>query len=87
LLIGGNRPILVPGMFPILIGSANVAVLIICLMGLQCCYFRKSWKWFWLMLVCVLLSAASASFEIYQWLGAQAQNSAQGLDRSLVNPL
>jgi hypothetical protein len=74
-------------MIPILIGAANVAVLLICLMGLQCCYFRKSWKWFWLMLVCVLLSGASAGVELYQWLGPQAEDSLPRLDRSLVNPL
>ena len=74
-------------MIPILIGAANVAVLIICLMGLQSCYFRKSWKWFWLMLVCVLLSGASAGVELYEWLGPQAETSLPRLDRSLVNPL
>jgi len=74
-------------MIQILIGSANVAVLIICLMGLQSCYFRRSWKWFWLMLLCVLLSGACAGFEIYQWLGPSAQISMPRLDRSMVNPL
>jgi hypothetical protein len=74
-------------MIPILLGSANVAVLIVCLMGLQSCYFRKSWKWFWLMFLCVLLSGASAGVELYQWLGPNQETSMPRLDRSSVNPL
>jgi hypothetical protein len=73
-------------MYPILLGTANISVLIICLMGVQTCYFRHNWKWFWLMLVCVILSAASAFVLFYGWFCPESPLLPR-LDRSLVNPL
>jgi hypothetical protein len=74
-------------MYQILLGSANVFVLIICLIGVQSCYFRANWKWFWLMLVCVVLSGASAFVLFYGWFNPESPASLPRLDRSLVNPL
>ncbi len=74
-------------MIQILLGAANIMVLIICLMGMQTCYFRSNWKWFWLLLFCVVVSAGCAAVEFYQWLGPDTPFSMPRLDRSLVNPL
>ena len=74
-------------MYPILIGTANVSVLIICLIGVQTCYFRRNRKWFWLMLVCVLLSGASAFILFYGWFNPESSVAVPRLDRSMVNPL
>jgi hypothetical protein len=54
-------------MSQILLLTANCFVLIICLVGVQTCYFRQRWKWFWLMLVCVVLSGGCISIVLYQW--------------------
>jgi hypothetical protein len=74
-------------MTAILLGSANVAVFIICLIGMQACYFRSNWKWFWLLLVCVILTGGCAFVEIYPWLHPDSQTLLPRLDRSMVNPL
>jgi hypothetical protein len=74
-------------MSPILLGTANVSVLIICLVGVQTCYFRRNWKWFWLLLVCVVLSGASAFVLFYGWFYSDASVVQPRLDHSLVNPL
>jgi hypothetical protein len=60
---------------------ANVFIFIICLVGMQSCYFRRRWLWFWLMLVCVLLSGACASIVLRQWMTGM---SPQEID--LVHP-
>ena len=74
-------------MSQILLGTANVSVLIICLIGVQTCYFRRNWKWFWLMLVCVILSGACAFFIFYQWFNPGTPLHLPRFDRSLANPL
>jgi hypothetical protein len=74
-------------MTQILIATANVSVLIICLIGVQTCYFRRNWKWFWLLLVCVVLSGASAIVLFYGWFNPDAPLRLPRLDRSMVNPL
>ncbi len=74
-------------MYPILIGTANVSVLLICLVGVQTCYFRRNWKWFWLLLVCVVLSGFSAFVLFYGWFNPENPLLQPRLDRSLVNPL
>jgi hypothetical protein len=74
-------------MYQILIGTANVSVFIICLIGVQTCYFRQNWKWFWLMLVCCVLSGASAFVLFYGWFDPASPIALPRLDRSLVNPL
>ena len=55
-------------MSQILLMAGNFFILIIALMGVQRCYFKASWKWFWLMLICVLLSATCISIVVYQWV-------------------
>jgi hypothetical protein len=74
-------------MYQVLLGTANVSILIICLVGMQACYFRRNRKWFWLMLVCVLLSGASAFVLFYGWLNPDSPLLQPRLDRSMVNPL
>jgi hypothetical protein len=74
-------------MSQILLGTANVSVLIICLVAVQTCYFRRNWKWFWLLLACVLLSGASAFVLFYGWFYPESTLSLPRLDRSLTNPL
>jgi hypothetical protein len=74
-------------MYQILLGTANVSVFIICLVAVQTCYFRRNWKWFWLLLVCVLLSGTSAFILFYGWFNPASTVALPRLDRSLVNPL
>ncbi len=74
-------------MSQILLGTANVSVLIICLVGVQTCYFRRNWKWFWLLLICVLLSGVSAFVLFYGWFNPEVSLHLPRLDRSLANPL
>jgi hypothetical protein len=74
-------------MFQILLGTANVSVLIICLVGVQTCYFRRNWKWFWLLLVCVILSGASAFVLFWGWFYPGSAAHLPRLDRSLPNAL
>jgi hypothetical protein len=74
-------------MTAILLGSANVAVFIICLIGVQACYFRGNRKWFWLLLICAILTGGCAVVEIYYWLNPPLSGGLPGLDRSSVNPL
>jgi len=74
-------------MSQILLGTANVSVLIICLVAVQTCYFRRNWKWFWLLLVCVILSGTSAFILFYGWFYPESSLSLPRLDRSLTNPL
>jgi hypothetical protein len=57
----------------ILIG--NLFTLIISLMGTQACYFKSNWKWFYLMLVCVFLSAGCILVVLYQWVYVAAAPS------------
>jgi len=52
----------------IIILIANFFVFIICLIGAQTCYFKKRWKWFCLMLTCIIMSGACIFIELYQWL-------------------
>lgn len=74
-------------MAQILLGTANIFVLIVCLVGVQTCYFRRNWKWYWLLLICAVLSGASAFVFFYQWLHPESPLVVPRLDRSLVNPL
>jgi glucan phosphoethanolaminetransferase (alkaline phosphatase superfamily) len=53
----------------LLLMIGNFFILIICLMGAQSCYFKRNWKWFWLMLVCVLLSSGGIATVVYEWMG------------------
>jgi len=52
----------------ILILSGNFFVLIICLIGAQTCYFKRSWKWFVLSMLCVVISAGCIGLAVYQVL-------------------
>jgi hypothetical protein len=56
----------------ILILIGNFFVFIICLTGAQACYFKKRWKWFFLMVACVLISGTCVFIELYQWLAPAA---------------
>jgi hypothetical protein len=73
-------------MSQILLGTANVSVLIICLVGVQTCYFRRNWKWFWLLLICVILSGVSA-FVLFYGFNPEVSLHVPRLDRSPPNPL
>ena len=73
-------------MSQILLGTANVSVLIICLVGVQTCYFRRNWRWFWLLLVCVILSGASA-FVLFYGFNPDSAAHLPRLDRSPPSPL
>jgi hypothetical protein len=53
-------------MSQLLFVTANLFILIICLVGAQSCYFRRRWKWFWLMLTCVVLSGSCVIFMVNQ---------------------
>jgi len=55
-----------PELFFILLVTGNFLILIICLMAMQACYFKGNWKWYWLMLVAVVISAASLGILVYQ---------------------
>jgi hypothetical protein len=52
----------------ILILSGNFVVFILSLIGAQASYFGKSWKWFVLAVICVLISGACIFAELAQWL-------------------
>ena len=52
-------------MSDILLLTGNFFILIISLVGVQACYFRGRWKWFCLMLVCVILSAMCIGIVVY----------------------
>jgi hypothetical protein len=55
-------------MSQILLVSGNFFILIITLMGMQSCYFKAKWRWFWLMLACALISGMCIAVEFYQWM-------------------
>jgi hypothetical protein len=57
----------------ILIG--NLFILIISLMGTQTCYFKSNWKWFYLMLACVFISAGCILIVLYQWVFVAGHSS------------
>ncbi len=73
-------------MAPLLLVAANFFILIICLMGVQSCYFKRRWMWFWLMLVCVLLSGTCIGVVFYGWLFPDTQEL-QGLNLRPTTPL
>jgi MFS family permease len=60
-------------MSQILLVTGNFFILIIALMGTQSCYFKAKWKWFWLMLVCAVISAMCVGVEFYQWMAPESQ--------------
>ncbi len=74
-------------MIPLLLLTGNFFILIIALMGLQCCYFRHNWRWFWLMFCCVLLSAGCLGAELYQVLGPKPPRDLVPYARQLLTPL
>jgi glucan phosphoethanolaminetransferase (alkaline phosphatase superfamily) len=71
----------------ILILSGNFFVLIICLIGAQTCYFKRNWKWFYLSLLCVLISAGCIGAEMYQAWGPGAAAEQSVVVRSPTTPL
>jgi len=74
-------------MSQLLLLTGNFFILIICLVGVQCCYFRQRWKWFWLMLVCVLMSATCIGIVVYQWLSPAPERELPIVVRSPTTPL
>jgi len=52
----------------ILILIGNFFVFIFCLIGAQACYFRRSWKWFAVTMVCVTISGFCIFVELTEWL-------------------
>jgi glucan phosphoethanolaminetransferase (alkaline phosphatase superfamily) len=59
----------------ILLLSGNLFILIISLVGVQASYFRRRWKWFWAMLVCVIMSGMCLAVTLYQWLAPPTDTS------------
>ncbi len=66
--------------------AGNFFIIIVCLIGLQAAYFRGRWKWFWLMLACVLVSASCMGIELMQWL-TPASRDIQVFVRQPTTPL
>ena len=75
------------GMSQLLVVTANLFILIICLVGMQSCYFRQRWKWFWLMLTCVVLSGSCVVFMIYQLCEPPPSTDLPVVVRSPTTPL
>jgi hypothetical protein len=71
----------------LLIMTASFFVLIICLMGVQTCYFRKRWYLFWLLLAGVVLSSGCISIVLYQWYAPTSANDLPDVVRSPTTPL
>ncbi|MEJ0001156.1 MAG: hypothetical protein WDO13_19555 [Verrucomicrobiota bacterium] len=71
----------------VLILAANFFVLIICLVGVQSCYFRARWNWFWLMLMCVLMSGGTVGVVLYTLLAPAPPPEMPLVIRSPTTPL
>jgi hypothetical protein len=67
----------------LLMMTGNFCVFLICLMGAQSCYFKRKWKWFWLMTLCVIISSAYLGFEACLWLNPSARTSSTFLQPPL----
>jgi glucan phosphoethanolaminetransferase (alkaline phosphatase superfamily) len=65
---GEFRGYIVIEMSQIMLLTGNFFILIISLVGVQTCYFKSRWKWFCLMLICVLLSSMCIGVVVYQWM-------------------
>ncbi len=74
-------------MYQLLLVTAYLFILIICLVGVQSCYFRRKWKWFSLMLVCVLLSGGCIAIVLYQWFAPAPPDEFPVIVRSPTTPL
>ncbi len=74
-------------MYQLLLLTANFFILIICLVGVQSCYFRRRWKWFSLMLVCVLLSGGCIAIVLYQCFAPGTPDDLPFIVRSPTTPL
>jgi glucan phosphoethanolaminetransferase (alkaline phosphatase superfamily) len=68
----------------LLIGNAYI--LIVCLVGATTCFFRSRWKWFWLLLACVIVSSMCIGIALDQWLMTPSQDF-PGLVRPPTTPL
>ena len=64
----------------------NAYILIVCLVGATTCYFRSRWKWFWLMLACVVMSSMCIAVVLDQWLNPTTPDL-PGLVRPPTTPL
>ena len=71
----------------LLLVTASFFVLIISLVGVQTCYFRRRWYLFWLLLVCVMLSSACISIIFYQWFVPAPPSDLPIVVRSPITPL
>jgi hypothetical protein len=71
----------------ILIFIVNFIVFILCLIGVIAAYFERRWKWFVLILICVILSAAGMTMELSQWLIAPPARELPPFVRTPVSPL
>jgi hypothetical protein len=74
-------------MTPLLVVTASFFVLIICLVGVQTCYFRRRWLLFWLMLLGIILSSGCISIYFYQWFGPAPTQDLPIFNRSPTTPL
>ncbi len=74
------------GVHAILLAAGNFFVLIVCLVGAQSCYFRRSWKWFSLLVLCAVISAACIVAELYPWC-EPARPEMQATNHSPLIPL
>jgi hypothetical protein len=52
----------------ILILTGNFFVFILCLIGAQSCFFGRQWKWFFLTVAFVILTATFIFIELSPWL-------------------
>ncbi len=74
-------------MLQLLFVTASFFILIICLVGVQTCYFRRRWPLFWLMLAGIILASSCLSVIFYQWFGPVPPHELPIIVRSPTTPL
>jgi hypothetical protein len=67
--------------------SGNFFVFICCLIGAQTCYFKGNWKWFVVMVLCVLVSGTIIFVESYQVLVVSPDQELPLVIRNPTTPL
>ncbi len=71
----------------ILIFIINAIVFILSLIGVIAAYFERKWKWFIVILICVILSAAGVAMELGYWFLPSAAQKSPVYVRQALTPL
>ena len=75
------------GMTSILIFIVNSTVFILLIIGMLAAYFERRWKWFFPILVCVILSGLGVFLELSQWFFPGGSDQLPTLPRAPFSPL